>query len=73
MIDDPPFRRKMSCQRGLLSRADGSAQWSQEGTSVIAAVYGPQAANSRVENEEKAAIEVIYRPQFGLVGEPTIP
>lgn len=59
----------MSCQRGLLSRADGSAQWSQEGTCVIAAVHGPQAAMSRVEDEEKAAIEVVFRPRSGLAGE----
>jgi exosome complex component RRP46 len=61
-------RRAMTCVRGLLQRADGSAQWSQEGTSVIAAVHGPQAAQARSENDERAIVEVVFRPRSGLAG-----
>ena len=58
----------MTCVRGLLQRADGSVQWSQEGTSVIAAVYGPQAAQARSENDERAIVEVVFKPRSGLAG-----
>ena len=41
MPEEEPVLRKLHCQVGLISRADGSAQLSQGGTSVIAGTYGP--------------------------------
>ena len=60
--------RSMSCARGMLQRADGSAQWSQEGTVVIAAVYGPHGAQARLENDERAIVDVVFKPRSGLAG-----
>jgi exosome complex component RRP46 len=52
----------------LLSRADGSAQWGQEGSAVLAAVYGPTAAGVQREDAERAALEVVFKPRSGLAG-----
>lgn len=52
----------------VLGRADGSARWRQEGTSVLVAVYGPQQGNSRKEDFEKAIIEVVFKPESGKAG-----
>ena len=46
------------CERGVLYRADGSARWVQGGTSVLAAVFGPQSTAVRKEDPEKAVVEV---------------
>ncbi len=53
----------------LLERADGSASWSQDGTSVLAAVHGPRQAQARKEDAERATIEVVFKPRNGLAGE----
>lgn len=59
----------MRCERGLLTRADGSAQWTQGGTAVLASVTGPtQAYASSKEDPERATVEVIFRPRSGLAG-----
>lgn len=54
------------CERGLLQRADGSARWSQDKTSVLAAVYGPRSTFGRKEDSERAVVEVIFKPHAGL-------
>lgn len=56
------------CELSLLTRADGSAKWTQEGTCVVAAVYGPRQAQQRKEDAEKAVIEVVFKPRSGLQG-----
>ena len=61
--------RQLSMSRAGLHRADGSASWTQEGTEVLACVYGPVEASARRENSEKAVVEVLYRPLAGMVGQ----
>lgn len=61
--------RTLKCERGLLSRADGSAQWTLGGTSCLASVTGPlQNYASSKEDAEKATVEVIFRPRSGMAG-----
>jgi exosome complex component RRP46 len=57
------------CERGLLSRADGSAQYSLGGTACLASVTGPvQAPASAREDPERATLEVVFKPRAGLAG-----
>lgn len=59
----------LRCERGLLSRADGSAQWSQGGTCCLATVTGPvQCSTSSKEDAERAVVEVVFKPRAGLSG-----
>ncbi|DBA99800.1 hypothetical protein WJX82_010461 [Trebouxia sp. C0006] len=58
--------RTLLCERGLLQRADGSARWSQDKTSVLAAVYGPRTTLGRKEDSEQAVVEVTFKPNFGM-------
>lgn len=58
--------RTLLCERGLLQRADGSARWSQDKTSVIAAVYGPRTTLGRKEDSEQAVVEVVFKPKSGM-------
>lgn len=44
-------------------RTDGSAQWSQGGTTVLAGVHGPLQAPQSGLDGEKAIIEVVFHPQ----------
>ncbi|KAL6745828.1 ribosomal protein S5 domain 2-type protein [Haematococcus lacustris] len=60
--------RRVVCELSVLSRADGSAQWSQDDTSVLAAVYGPRQAPQQKEDAELAVIEVVFKPRGGLQG-----
>lgn len=60
--------RTLVCERSVLDRADGSAKWSQEGSSVLAAVYGPRQAKIQKEDAERAVVEVVYKPRSGLQG-----
>lgn len=60
--------RMLQSERGVLNRADGSAKWSQDNTSVLVAVYGPRQARERREDAEKAVVEVVYKPRSGLQG-----
>ncbi|KAI9834913.1 MAG: exosome non-catalytic core subunit rrp46 [Thelocarpon superellum] len=48
-----------------LSRADGSATFSQGGYSIIAAVNGPVEALRRDELPEEAVVDVMLRPASG--------
>lgn len=61
--------RGLACERGLLNRADGSAKWTQDQSSVLAAVYGPRQAQLRKEDAEQAVIEVVFKPRSGFQGE----
>lgn len=58
----------MRCERGVLRRADGSARYSQDLTSVLVAVYGPCEVKKRREELDRATIEVIVRPRAGVPG-----
>jgi hypothetical protein len=49
------------CERGVHQQADGSAEWVQEDTCVIAAVYGPHQTIARLEHPERAVISVSFQ------------
>ena len=51
-----------------LPRADGSANFTSNGYSVIAAVSGPVEVQRRDELPEEAAIDVAIRPAAGVGG-----
>ena len=53
---------------GLLGRSDGSASYSNNGYSVLAAVNGPVDVSKRDEIPEEATIEVVIRPAAGVGG-----
>lgn len=50
--------RPVSVKLGVLENADGSADFSQGHTRVIASVHGPVAAKSRYEQIDRATIKV---------------
>ncbi|XP_057828309.1 exosome complex exonuclease RRP46 homolog [Cryptomeria japonica] len=65
----PNELRTLVSSRALLHRAHGSARWSQDNTIVLAAVYGPKGgAAGKMENPEKATLEVIWKPKTGQAG-----
>jgi exosome complex component RRP46 len=51
-----------------LHRADGSANYSHDGYTVLCAVHGPIEVSRRDELPEDATIEVIVRPAIGVGG-----
>ena len=51
-----------------LSRADGSAQYSFNGYSVLCAVNGPMEAQRRDELPEEAVVDVAIIPATGIAG-----
>ncbi|CAD6574195.1 MAG: exosome non-catalytic core subunit rrp46 [Alectoria sarmentosa] len=51
-----------------LHRADGSATYSKNGYSVVAAVNGPIEVQRRDELPEEAAVDVVVRPAAGVGG-----
>eukprot|EP00199_Chlamydomonas_sp_CCMP681_P005792 CAMPEP_0119105614 /NCGR_PEP_ID=MMETSP1180-20130426/3528_1 /TAXON_ID=3052 ORGANISM="Chlamydomonas cf sp, Strain CCMP681" /NCGR_SAMPLE_ID=MMETSP1180 /ASSEMBLY_ACC=CAM_ASM_000741 /LENGTH=262 /DNA_ID=CAMNT_0007090709 /DNA_START=32 /DNA_END=820 /DNA_ORIENTATION=- len=67
---EPTQLRTLALELSSLARADGSARWTQDsnGTSVIAAVYGPRQAAQRKENAEQAVIEIVMKPRSGMAG-----
>lgn len=60
--------RHISCEIGLLSRADGSATVNQGDTSVMVSVYGPGEVKMSKELTDRATVEVVYKPKSGLPG-----
>ena len=56
------------CERGVLDRADGSAKWTQDGTSALAGVYGPKQTSLSIEDAEQAVVGVAYTPKSGRPG-----
>ena len=65
----PLHDRVITCERGALHRADGSARWTQDSSSVLAAVYGPRQVQIRKEDAERAVVEVVFKPRSGFQGE----
>ena len=55
-----------------LYRADGSATFTSNGYSVIAAVNGPIEVQRRDELPEEAAIDVAIRPAAGVGGKTAL-
>ncbi|XP_055903574.1 exosome complex component RRP46 [Eupeodes corollae] len=68
-ITDEIALRPINCELNPLTGADGSALHSQGETIVLASMYGPIEARTQHAKIEKANVEVIFRPKFGL---PTI-
>eukprot|EP01114_Cavostelium_apophysatum_P009351 TRINITY_DN22467_c0_g1_i1.p1 TRINITY_DN22467_c0_g1~~TRINITY_DN22467_c0_g1_i1.p1 ORF type:complete len:223 (+),score=16.46 TRINITY_DN22467_c0_g1_i1:65-733(+) len=62
--------RPFQTELGLLNRADGSARFTQDNSSVLVAVYGPMDVNQRKEKIDRAFVDVIYQPQSGMAGYP---
>jgi ribonuclease PH len=62
--------RSTACRLGILTRADGSAEWEQEQTVVLAAVHGPIVAGGWRESPTEATVEVHFKPFNGKSGEP---
>lgn len=60
--------RGLRCERGALTRADGSARWAQAGSVVQAAVYGPRSPLAGAGNSLEAEVEVVWRPLHGAPG-----
>ena len=60
--------RSLMCERGVLDRADGSAKWTQDGTSALAGVYGPKQTSLSIEDAEQAVVGVAYTPKSGRPG-----
>lgn len=58
----------MTAALSLLHRADGSASYSSNGCSVIAAVNGPIEVQRRDELPEEAALDVSVKPASGVGG-----
>ncbi|KAI4245642.1 MAG: hypothetical protein L6R40_002443 [Gallowayella cf. fulva] len=52
----------------LLGRADGSASYTSNGSSVLATVNGPVEVQRRDEIPEEAAIDVVLRPAIAVGG-----
>eukprot|EP01132_Coremiostelium_polycephalum_P011134 gene11134-13634_t len=60
--------RPIESEQALLNKADGSAKFTQNKSSVLAAVYGPiDTSNPRKEKLSKALVEVNYTPAIGNV------
>ncbi|ETV90976.1 hypothetical protein H310_14314 [Aphanomyces invadans] len=58
--------RPLSCEQGLLNRADGSARFCHGSTSVLASVNGPAAAKiRRHEKVDAATVEVVFKSDKG--------
>lgn len=57
--------RPIKCDRGILSRADGSVRWTQGGTSILVAVHGPLEAPQSQQNPHQAIVEAILQPRSG--------
>jgi len=58
--------RPIETEQGLLNKADGSAKFTQNKSSVLAAVYGPiEVKSARKEKILKSVIEVTFTPGLG--------
>jgi len=52
----------------LLNRADGSARYTANKTSVLVAVYGPTEVKIKDEIMDRATIKVIFQPKTDIAG-----
>ena len=57
-----------NCTIGCLKSTDGSAQFSEKKTSVLAGVYGPADCKESRQDVDKAVVEVNFRPKLGIPG-----
>ena len=57
--------RPLSCELGLLNRADGSARFSQDKTSVVCGMYGPVEASMKEEVIDRASLQLTLTPAAG--------
>ncbi|EFA75059.1 hypothetical protein PPL_11677 [Heterostelium album PN500] len=57
--------RSIESELALLNKADGSAKFSLDNSSVLAAIYGPVEVNPRKEKISKATVEVVFTPDSG--------
>ncbi|GAA5877872.1 hypothetical protein JCM1840_002930 [Sporobolomyces johnsonii] len=62
--------RPLALSQGLLSRADGSAQFSFGNVAVLASVTGPAEVRIRDELVDRATLEINVRPLRGVGGPP---
>lgn len=60
--------REISCAQSVLSKPDGSSDFSQGDSSVMVGVYGPADVKQNKEILDRATIEVIFKPKIGLPG-----
>ncbi|KAJ1554041.1 Exosome component 5, partial [Nowakowskiella sp. JEL0078] len=58
----------MGTALGVLNRADGSAKFAFEKSSVLCSVFGPTEVKLREEKLDKATLSVIWRPAIGQAG-----
>ncbi len=63
-----PLGTIMAVTLSPLHRADGSATYTKNGYSVIAAINGPVEVQRKDEIPEEAAIDVVLRPANGIGG-----
>lgn len=54
--------RALNSRQSVLQRADGSAQWQQGHTELLAAVYGPREAARKHELMDRADLQIIVHP-----------
>lgn len=64
MMESSPINATL----GILHRADGSAQYSCNGFSIIGGVNGPVEVQRRDELPQEASIDVVVRPATGVGG-----
>lgn len=58
----------MRCEKGVLSRADGSAKWTQEKSCVLVGLYGPKLTSVARADPEHATVQVSFKPAKGQSG-----
>ncbi|XP_030760125.1 exosome complex component RRP46-like [Sitophilus oryzae] len=58
----------LKCKLQVLSRADGSAMFSEGQTVVLSAIYGPVEVKMQKLLIEKASVESVFKPKSGLPG-----
>jgi hypothetical protein len=64
--------RSLGASLGILSRADGSAQWRQGSTVVLAGVYGPAVTGpAREEKIDRANVVVNFKAASGAASQCT--
>lgn len=65
VVHDPS---NFNCMIGCLKSTDGSAQFSQKKTTVLAGAYGPADCKESRQDVDKAVVEVNFRPKLGIPG-----
>lgn len=65
----PSQLRDISCEQGIITKADGSSRLIIDKSKVIVGIYGPIKANfTKDEESDKAILNVIFRKQRGQTG-----